>query len=37
MIAFVFHFPPSEIWNMPLSEMAFWRRKAEKIVRGLAR
>jgi hypothetical protein len=32
---YVFHFPPSEIWAMPLSEMTFWRREAEKIVKAM--
>jgi hypothetical protein len=35
LIAYLFHFPPSEIWAMPISELAFWRRKAEKIVEAM--
>ncbi|MDR1276382.1 MAG: GpE family phage tail protein [Candidatus Accumulibacter sp.] len=35
MIAYLFHFPPSEIWSMSLSDMAFWQREAEKIVEAM--
>jgi hypothetical protein len=37
LIAYVFHFPPSELWAMPLSEMEFWANEAEKIVREFSR
>ncbi|MDR1368484.1 MAG: GpE family phage tail protein [Candidatus Accumulibacter sp.] len=35
-MAYVFHFPPSELWAMTLSELEFWTNEAEKIVRAMA-
>nr|DAY76245.1 MAG TPA: hypothetical protein [Caudoviricetes sp.] len=37
MMAAVFHFQPSEIWEMDASEMNFWTQEAEKICENLNR
>ncbi len=31
MVAAVFHFPPSEIWNMTSDELDFWAAEAQKL------
>lgn len=30
-IAYVFHFPPSELWNMEIEELMEWHRQAARI------
>lgn len=35
MMAAVFHFQPSEIWEMDASEMNFWTEEAEKMCENL--
>lgn len=32
-IAVIFHWPPSELWEMDLDELAMWRKRAEERVR----
>lgn len=36
MIAYVFHFPPSEIWEMTWQELDFWAGEAEAICKARA-
>jgi hypothetical protein len=37
LIAYVFHFPPSEIREMQLSELDFWAAEAGKITKATVR
>lgn len=30
-VAYVFHFPPSELWSMDLAELRFWFDRAVEI------
>ncbi len=30
-LAFVFHFQPSELWNMDAEELLMWHQQAERI------
>ncbi|WP_219924665.1 GpE family phage tail protein [Halomonas sp. ND22Bw] len=31
MIAYLFHFPPSELWDMDAADLAFWAARGEEI------
>ena len=35
MLAYIFHFQPSELWNMDGKEIAFWNKRAVEIARIL--
>jgi hypothetical protein len=30
-VAFTFHFPPSELWEMPIDELMEWHKQATRI------
>jgi hypothetical protein len=30
-VAFVFHFPPSELWDMDVDEILMWHEQAKRI------
>lgn len=31
MIAYVFHFPPSELWEMDVQELRWWQERAKRL------
>lgn len=33
-IAYAFHFPASEIWEMELDELLFWQKQVERIFKS---
>lgn len=36
-IAYVFHFPSSDIWEMDYEELLFWKSRAENIAEMIGR
>ncbi|WP_281182836.1 GpE family phage tail protein [Billgrantia gudaonensis] len=32
-MAYVFHFPPSELWEMDVRELTFWLQRAKRLKR----
>lgn len=34
LVAYVFHFSPSAIWNMELDDLVFWTERALKFTRN---
>jgi len=37
LIAYAFHFPSTDIWDMDADELFFWQHRAEEIAKELKR